>query len=129
MQALCQWEVQHDESSAGLDAFLLDQSAEHGGAGYAGEIVQSFWAQRDLVDRLIGTAAERWTLNRISPVERNVMRVALVEMLSGQVPPKVAVDEAIEIGREFGAADSPRFVNGVLDKVLRNLPSPDGENG
>ena len=49
------------------------------------------------------------------------MRVAVTEMIEGRVPPKVAVNEAIEIAREYGGADSPKFVNGVLDVVLRSL--------
>ncbi len=55
----------------------------------------------------------------MSPVERNVMRVAVVELMEGDTPPKVAVNEAIEIGKEFGGQESPRFINGILDEVLR----------
>ena len=73
------------------------------------------------MDGQIAGAAKRWDLERISLVERNIMRVAVVELSAGRVPPKVVLDEAIEIGREFGGADSPRFINGVLDEILKRL--------
>ncbi len=63
------------------------------------------------------------------PVERNVMRVAVIELLDDKVPPKVALNEAIEIGREFGGADSPRFINGVLDEVLTRIREADKDDG
>jgi len=124
MQALTQWDVQQDESPAALEAFL-EHEPEGGAAHYAGELVRGFWASGEEVDRLISSAAERWTLPRISSVDRNIIRVAVVEMLQGLVPWKVTIDEAIEIGKEYGGADSPRFINGVLDKVLSVLPSRD----
>lgn len=122
MQALCQWDVQRDESPAALDDFLVAQEASEAAADYARELVEAFWAQRQRVDDRIIAAATKWDLARISPVERNVMRVTIVELLAGTVPPNAALDEAIEIGREYGGADSPRFINGVLDVVLKRLP-------
>ena len=57
----------------------------------------------------------------MSPVDRNVLRVAVVELLVGDVPPRAVLDEAIEIGKEFGDRDSSRFINGILDQVLMGL--------
>lgn len=122
MQALCQWDVQRDESQGALDDFLAAQEAPDAVVDYAKKLVQAYWSQRQGIDDRIVAAATNWDLPRISPVERNIMRVAIVEFLAADVPPKVALDEAIEIGREFGGADSPRFVNGVLDVILRRLP-------
>ncbi len=118
MQALCQWDVQKDESPDELDDFLTAHDASGATADYAKELVQALWRQREPVDDRITAAVTKWDLSRISPVERNIMRVAVVEMLSDKVPPKVAVDEAIEIGREYGGKDSPRFINGVLDTIM-----------
>ena len=124
MQALCQWDVQHDESPKALDELLAAQEVSKDAAKYATELVQGFWARREEVDGQIAGAAQRWDLARISLVERNVMRVAVVELVAGRIPPKVVLDEAIEIGREFGGADSPRFINGVLDEILKRLADP-----
>ena len=120
IQALCQWDVQGDESCEGLRELLTAQAIA-GGVSYAVELVEAFWARRKTIDRQIEDAATKWDLKRISPVERNVMRVAVVEMMSGAIPPKVALHEAIEIGDQFGGAQSPRFINGVLDAILHRL--------
>lgn len=122
MQALCQWEVQADESPSGLRQFFADDPTSLPSAGYASELVEGFWGQRVMIDSMIQMALTAWTLARLSPVERNVMRVAVVEMLGGKVPAKVALSEAIEIGRAYGGEASPGFVNGVLDAVLALLP-------
>lgn len=122
MQALCQWDVQKDESQEALDAFLCDETPQGRVTRYARNLVLTFWTYRTETDERIEQASERWTLARMSPVERNVIRLALVEPLDGTVPPKVALNEAIEISKEFGGEDSPRFVNGVLDQVLNASP-------
>lgn len=119
MQALCQWDVQQDSSSEMLRDLADDQGASDAASRYAAQLVESFWAERDDVDQRIAVVSERWTLSRMSPVERNVMRVAVVELMGGDTPPKVAINEAIEIGKEFGGQESPRFINGILDEVLR----------
>ena len=119
MQALCQWDVQQDSSSEMLQDLADDQGASEPASLYAAQLIESFWTSRDEVDQRIAAVSERWTLSRMSPVERNVMRVAVVELMGGNTPPKVALNEAIEIGKEFGGQESPRFINGILDEVLR----------
>jgi len=121
MQALCQWEIQRDETSPSLADFLAEQDASPEAASYATKLVQEFWRQRAEIDERIASASVKWELARISPVERNIMRVAIVELLCNKVPAAVAMDEAIEIGREYGGAESPRFINGVLDAIFKNI--------
>jgi len=121
MQALCQWDVHREESSPDLEDFLAEQQATTGAQAAAAAIVKDFWSRRRQVDRLLAHIAENWDLSRISPVERNVMRVAVVELLAQSAPARAVVNEAIEIAREYGGEDSPRFVNGILDAVLRQL--------
>jgi N utilization substance protein B len=123
MQALCQWDAQHDQSEASLRELLNEFSEDGAGVEYAVELVQGFWARHETIDGHIGSAATKWDIARISLVERNLMRVAVDEMLAGKVPPKVALHEAVELADEFGGAESPRFVNGVLDAVLHRLPT------
>ncbi|MBU0717012.1 MAG: transcription antitermination factor NusB [Planctomycetes bacterium] len=122
MQALCQWEVQRDTSSESLQEFLAGQQPAPDVLAYATGVIESFWKQQELVDQQISAATEKWEFSRISTVERNVMRVAVVELFDRNIPPKVALNEAIEIGREYGGGESPRFINGVLDRILRALP-------
>ena len=127
MQTLCQWEVQREESSPSLADFLAGQEASPQAAAYATMLVQEFWRQKSEIDARVASASEKWDLARISPVERNIMRVAIVELLNGEVPVRVILDEAIEIGREYGGAESPRFINGVLDAVYKNFQAAMGK--
>jgi N utilization substance protein B len=81
---------------------------------------------QDELDAQISRHAKNWTLDRIAPLERAVLRVAILEVLHPEavlgekpVPPEVAIDEAVETAKEFCGADAPGFVNGVLGAVLR----------
>jgi N utilization substance protein B len=81
-------------------------------------------AQRDLerLDQAIGAASTRWRFERIAPLDRNIMRIASYELLREPgTPSAVIIDEAVELAKRFGEADSPAFVNGVLDAVRRAL--------
>lgn len=126
---MCQWEVQGDASSEALAEFLAVQDSPPEAIAYATELVQAFWRKQGEIDQRIASASIKWDLARISPVERNVMRTAIVELLGGEIPAKVVLDEAIEIGREYGGADSPRFINGVLDAVFQGIGAELGKNG
>jgi N utilization substance protein B len=81
-------------------------------------------AQQADIDQRLSAAAENWRLVRMAAVDRNVLRLGAYELLhTPETPPNVALDEAIELARRYGSADSPAFVNGVLDR-LRQPPSP-----
>jgi N utilization substance protein B len=73
------------------------------------------------LDAEAGRAAENWRMSRIAVVERNILRLAIHELRRGDVPPKVAIDEAVRLAHWFGGARAPGFVNGVLDGVARAL--------
>ncbi len=73
------------------------------------------------LDRLLDAATDHWRLERLAVVDRNILRIGAHEITSNAVPPKVAIDEAIWLAHRFGTPESPAFVNGVLDRVARNL--------
>ena len=73
------------------------------------------------LDRLVGDAADHWRLERIGIVERNILRLGILELQEGQVPPKTAIDEAVTLAHWFGDVRAPAFVNGVLDRIARTL--------
>ena len=78
--------------------------------------------QAAAIDARLTEAAENWRLPRMAAVDRNVLRLGAYELAySSDTPAGVALDEAIELSRRFGSADSPAFVNGVLDRLLKNL--------
>ena len=119
MQALCQSDVQGDARDADLESWFNEQGAPEAATAYAGVLVREVASRRKEVDASLSSAVKRWDLSRVGTVERNVMRIAVVEMTGAEVPPKVAINEAVDIARQFGGADSPRFVNGILDQVMK----------
>ncbi|MFQ5458087.1 MAG: transcription antitermination factor NusB [Myxococcota bacterium] len=87
-------------------------------AGFARDLIHGVIAHRDDLDAVIAEASEHWRLARMSAVDRNIMRVAVFEMLyTAGVPPSVAIDEAIEVAKTYGSESSPPFINGVLDRA------------
>lgn len=73
------------------------------------------------LDRHVADAAENWRIERIAAVEMNILRLGIHELLMAQVPPKVAIDEAVQLAHWFGGSKAPAFVNGVLDRVAHSL--------
>ena len=89
---------------------------------YALELLQGVSAEIARLDLLIGEAATNWRLERIAPIERNLLRIAVYEMMEkDDVPPQVAINEAVEIAKRYAGEDSPKFINGVLDSVKGRL--------
>jgi len=77
---------------------------------------------RKEIDQLIAAASEHWRIDRMSIVDRNILRIALFEMLHCEdIPPKVSINEAIDLGKTFGTEDSGAFINGILDHMLLEL--------
>ena len=89
---------------------------------FAERLVRGVHLHRDEIDQTLVSASENWRLDRMSIVDRNILRIALFEMLyCPDVPPKVSINEAIDIAKKFGSEDSGAFINGVLDHILGDL--------
>ena len=89
---------------------------------YAVELLQGVAGNLARIDQLIAEAASNWRLVRIAATDRNLLRIAIFEMLEmDDVPPQVAINEAVEIAKRFAGEDSPKFINGVLDAIRAAL--------
>jgi transcription antitermination protein NusB len=98
----------------------LDELVEPGATEFTRALVDGVAAEHDALDALIERHSVGWTLDRIAPLERNILRVALYELLHrDDVPAEVAIDEAVETAKELCSADAPGFVNGILGAVHR----------
>ena len=87
---------------------------------YSESLVRGSKQQQGTIDRLLTQYAEHWDLDRMAVVDRNILRMAVYELLwEPGVPAKAAINEAIEIAKKFGTTESSRFINGVLDRILR----------
>ena len=83
------------------------------------ELAEAVDTHREELDETIAAYARGWTVDRIAPLDLNVMRVALYEIEEGEVPVEVAIDEAVEIAKEYCGADAPKFINGILGAIVR----------
>ena len=90
---------------------------------YAVELVEGVSGNQARIDEIISAYAEGWTLDRMPAIDRNVLRIGVYELLWREdIPDVVAIDEAIELAKSLSTEDSPRFVNGVLARILRSRP-------
>jgi N utilization substance protein B len=87
------------------------------------ELAEGVDTHREELDETIAAYAKGWTVDRIAPLDMNVMRVALFEIEEGEVPIEVAIDEAVEIAKEYCGADAPKFINGILGAIVRERES------
>ncbi len=89
---------------------------------FALQLLRAALDREKLADKIIAEVATNWELDRISAVDRSILRVGIAEMLDFySISPRVTIDEAVELAKEFGGAESPKFVNGVLDAALQKL--------
>ena len=89
----------------------------------ADEQVDLILAKKERIDDTLAAVVENFSPERIDPVDRAILRLGTYEILHAATPPKVAINEAIELAKRFGTTDSRRFVNGVLDKIARMAAS------
>jgi N utilization substance protein B len=131
LQVLYQLDVQDkltDEQALGLfwKHFAQwddgDGEADEASKAFADELVRGVKARLEDIDALIGRASRNWRIERMARVDRNLLRLAIWELkYSKDVPVKVAINEAIEIAKRYGTAESPAFVNGILDRCLEEV--------
>lgn len=106
----------------------LDDVFEPEATEFTRELAGAVAADREAIDAVIRDYARDWSLERIAPLERNILRVAIHELRGAEVPREVAVDEAVELAKSYCSADAPKFVNGILGSFLRDLPPVAGED-
>ncbi len=133
LQTLFEWDTTH-ASLKDAAAILTRNAAEFAGDDtdqpFMERLLSGVLAKKDDIDLVIEKAAPEWPLERIAPIDRNILRMGLFELLfsdRAQVPAKVAINEAIELAKTFGGDSSGRFVNGVLGAVYKELGEP-GKN-
>lgn len=124
MQALCQLDVLGEEFLQQLDDFLADDAPPSDVRKYAGELVRGAWGQREAIEAKLAAVAEHWVTGRMTMVDRNILRAAVCELMTrSDVSAAVVINEAVEIARSYGTADSPAFINGILDAVRKSMNS------
>ncbi len=130
MQSLYEWDFKGKKSNE-LEA-IIKRNLEEFASGlddtaFVYKLIEGVMAHLKELDLVIEKAAPQWPLEQIAVVDRNVLRLGLYELLFGnreEVPPKVAINESIELAKSFGGESSGKFVNGVLGTVYREIGEP-----
>jgi transcription antitermination protein NusB len=130
LQTLFEWDLRSLPTEAAKEALARNSAEFAPGAGdlpFMEELLLGAIARQGDLDLVIAKAAPEWPIDRIAPVDRNVLRLGLYELLFSdreKVPAKVAINEAIELAKSYGGEHSGRFVNGVLGAVYKELGEP-----
>ena len=121
LQLLYMADVQGGEALGQVDEFLLRHGHGDGEVtAFARDLVVGVMERRGEIDALLSAATQNWELHRMALVDRNILRLATFELLrAGEVPAKVAINEAIELGKRFSTQQSGSFINGILDRIRR----------
>ena len=121
LQILSVWDSSGDADEKSAMQIAHDASDDANTRMRAMEAANKTWEYRPQADAWVERLAPQWPPKRQPLVDRNLIRLALWEMTGGQTPPKVALDEAIELAKLYSTENSPAFINGVLDAALREI--------
>jgi transcription antitermination protein NusB len=131
MQLLYQIDVRGEaDLPAIIETLEEDDEAfdDHETRADAIELAEAAWGTRRDADALATELAPDWPTHRQPPIDRAILRLCYHEMKSGRTPVKVAINEAVELAKHFGAQSSPAFINGVLDKIAKGLVGPSNQS-
>jgi N utilization substance protein B len=133
LQTLFEWDlnnVERSEINVVLDRNMSEFAPNKADSPYMEKLLDGVLGKQSELDLIITKAAPEWPIERISPVDRNILRLGLFELLfadRSEVPAKVAINEAIELAKQFGGENSSKFVNGVLGAVYKEIGEPGKE--
>lgn len=122
LQALYQADLLGDACLDGIEATLRDDGHPPEVVDYAFDLARGVRMRLAEIDALLAAAAQHWSVSRMAVLDRNTLRIGIEELLHHpEVPPRVVINEAIEMAKRFSTSSSGAFVNGVLDRVRRDL--------
>ncbi len=130
LKSLYEWDF-NEEKRRNTEEIVKDNIKEFApkldGDEFVQELIKGILKKRETIDPIIEKCAPEWPLNQITIVDRNILRLGVYELMFGsydEVPPKVAINEAIELAKAYGGESSGKFINGVLGTVYRELGEP-----
>ena len=125
LQVLYQLDFTKDPPQEGLKIFYRSHKVPNEMKPFVSQLVEGALSHRDEIDAILSRYATNWSLGRMAAVDRNILRLGVFELLFGnETPPKVAINEGVELAKRFGTADSGKFVNGVLDSIHKAKEKP-----
>jgi len=131
LQTLYEYDTAHHDAEVIMQRHLEEQRSAPTVSTYAAQLVRGVLAHLDEIDAEIQSAAQEWPISQMAHIDKNILRVAIYEILfNNAVPAKAAINEAVELAKMFGSDTSSRFVNGVLGTIFsRSRGSPASSAG
>ena len=118
LKFLYQFELNEGDLDGQIKLFLERNSSQEDVESFMKELVVSLIDKMEEIDEIIQKFSDHWVLDRMTVIDRNILRMGTCELLFNfSTPPKVVINEAIDIAKKYGNEDSPEFINGILDKV------------
>ena len=121
LQMLYQWDVSREPIENVIESSSELQGASEAARAFASLLVEGAVDRVEEIDKILIETSEHWRLGRMSTVDRNVLRLAVYELLTKSTPPGVVINEALEVVKRFSSPESAAFVNGVLDAVNQEI--------
>jgi transcription antitermination protein NusB len=122
LQVLYELDVLGIDAKEGMELFWNNFDAPDEARPFASILIEGAWGNSKQIDEMISTCSENWTLSRMSIVDKNILRMAVYELLHfPDIPPKVTLNEAIDLGKTYGSENSGSFINGILDAIYLKL--------
>jgi N utilization substance protein B len=122
VQGLCQLDIQGSGIMEQLNEFFAENEPDESTRRLASDWSKGTWDNVQQCDELITASIVKWDLSRLSFVDKNILRLAVYQLrFCPDIPPKVAINEALELAKKFGSAKSSAFVNGVLDSIFKKI--------
>lgn len=125
LQFLYQLDLRGDDLLAEVREYIKSEERDAETAKFAQRLVEGTFEHWEEIDTMIQGVAQNWNISRMAVVDRNVLRLATHELLHCKdIPPKVAINEAIELGKRYSTQNSGAFINGILDKIMNRDKAP-----
>src|ERR1700723_4776005 len=121
LQMLFEWDMTRRKPSLVEQHFWKQARAADSTRKFANQLFEGAVSAADASDKTVERLSENWKLERLAAVDRSILRLAIYELRFGTAPPKVVIDEALELAKKFSSADSASFLNGVLDAAFKSL--------
>ena len=121
MQMLFQWDMSHQEPAKLEEKFWRAAKASDSTRDFANQLFEGAAREVASLDRLIVKHAENWRLERLAIIDRAILRLAMYELRATDTPPKVVLNEAVDLAKKFSSEESGSFVNGILDAFRKSL--------
>jgi N utilization substance protein B len=122
LQMLFQWEMGKQDPARVEDGFWSNARAQKSTREFANQLFENAAARVAELDPIIATHSQNWRIERISAIDRAILRLALSELRTMGTPPKVVLNEAVELAKKFSSAEAAAFINGILDAVMKSCP-------